>query len=89
MAKVMIEGDPGALEQIQAVLRSAGLGPVEVEWISPAASVAVIPPAPAHWAALAGHAPGLAYADWRDEILSLVDAPPPARGLVTALRRAG
>ena len=91
MAKVLIEGDPGALEQIQAVLQSAGLAAIDVEWVSRGATVAVMPSAPAHWAAFADHEPGLGYADWRDEVLSLVGSadPAPALGAVTQLRRAG
>jgi hypothetical protein len=33
---------------------------------------------PGSWAALADFAPDLSYADWRDEVLSLLDAGGPA-----------
>ena len=91
MARVLVEGDAGAVEQIKAVLHSAGLTSVDVEWVPRAASVAVMPPAPVHWAAFADHAPGLTYVDWRDEVLSLVGGVEPTlvRPGVTPLRKAG
>ena len=47
MAKVFVEGDLDALDQIQTALRSAGLDSVDVEFVSRSRSVTrtVSPPA--------------------------------------------
>jgi hypothetical protein len=98
MAKVFVEGDIDTLDQIQAALRSAGLASVDVELVDRPRAVAVMPPTPGNWAAFAELGTDLAYADWRDEVLSLVDGEDPAtlrtalslcEGVVTSLRRAG
>jgi hypothetical protein len=91
MAKVFIEGDHEACELIGAALRSAGLSTVDVEFVVRTREVTPLPAAPGNWAALADLSPDLGYADWRDEVLSLVDAAEagPVRPVVTDLRRAG
>jgi hypothetical protein len=98
MAKVFVEGDHEAFDLIAAALRSAGLSTVDVELMPRPREVAPFPAAPGNWAALADLASDLSYADWRDEVLSLVDTEEPgtlrsARSLcetvVTDLRRAG
>ena len=91
MAKVFIEGDHEACELIGAVLRSAGLSTVDVEFVARVREVAPFPAAPGNWAAFADLSPDLGYADWRDEVLSLVHTPVagPVRPVVTDLRRAG
>jgi hypothetical protein len=96
MAKVYVEGDHEALDQIAAVLRSAGLSTVDIEFVARSREVTELPVTPANWAAFADLAPDLSYADWRDEVFSLVDASEPdtlraARSLCETvdLRRAG
>ena len=91
MARVFVEGDPEAFALIAAALRSAGLSTVDVELVPRAREVAAFPAAPATWAAFADLAPDLTYADWRDEVLSFVDARATvaARPAVTWIRRAG
>jgi hypothetical protein len=98
MAKVFVEGDLDALDQIQTALRTAGLESVDVELVARSRPVTPLPPAPGNWAAFADMAADLPYADWRDEVLSLVDGEDPAalrtalslcESVVTNLRRAG
>ncbi len=97
MAKVYVEGDHEALDQIAAVLRSAGLSTIDIEFVGRSREVAELPATPGNWAAFADLAPDLSYSDWREEVLSLVDVEEPvalraARTLcetVTDLRRAG
>ena len=78
MAKVFIEGDHEALERIMAALRSAGLSTVDIQFAVRSREVAELPATPGNWAAFADLAPDLPYADWRDEVLSLVGAGEPA-----------
>ena len=78
MAKVFVEGDHEALERIAAALRSAGLSSVEIQFAVRSREVAELPATPGNWAAFADLAPDLPYADWRDEVLSLVGAGEPA-----------
>jgi hypothetical protein len=98
MARVYVEGDHEALDRITAALRSAGLSGVDVELAARPPDVRRLPAAPGNWAAYADVGPELSYADWRDEILSLL--PPDERGpfrpaptlaepAPAALRRAG
>jgi hypothetical protein len=98
MAKVFVEGDLDALDQIQTALRSAGLDSVDVEFVFPSRSVTQFPAAPGNWAAFADMGTDLPYTEWRDEVLSLVDGEDPAalrtalslcESVVTNLRRAG
>ena len=98
MTKVFVEGDLDALDQIQIALRSAGLGSVDVELVARSRAVTPFPTAPGNWAAFADMAADLPYAEWRDEVLSLVDGEDPAAlrtalslcgSVVTNLRRAG
>jgi hypothetical protein len=77
MAKVYVEGDHEALDQIAAVLRSAGLSTVDIEFVARSREVTELPVTLANWAAFADLAPDLSYADWRDEVFSLVDASEP------------
>lgn len=78
MAKVFVEGDHEALDQIAAALRSAGLSTVDIQFVARSRGVTELPATPGNWAAFADLAPELCYADWRDEVLSLVDAEEPA-----------
>ena len=98
MAKVFVEGDLDVLDQIRTALRSAGLESVDVELVARSRAVTQFPTAPANWAAFADMAADLPYAEWRDEVLSLVDGEDPAalrtalslcESVVTNLRRAG
>jgi len=98
MAKVFVEGDHEALNLIAAALRSAGLTTVDVEFVARSREVTPLPSPPGNWATFADLAADLPYADWRDEVLSLVDAEEPAalrsalalcESVVTDLRRAG
>jgi hypothetical protein len=98
MAKVFVEGDLDALDQIQTALRSAGLESVDVEFVARSRAVTQFPTTPSNWAAFADMAADLPYAEWRDEVLSLVDSEDPAAlrtalslcgSVVTNLRRAG
>ena len=98
MAKVFVEGDLDALEEIRAALRSAGLESLDIELMARPPEVAVLPATQGNWAAFADMAADLPYADWRDEVLSLVDGQDPAalrtalslcESVVTNLRRAG
>jgi len=98
MAKVFVDGDRDALDQIQAALRSAGLASFDVELVARPAEVTVLAPTPGNWAAFAEMAPDIPYAEWRDEVLSLVGGEDPAAlrtalslcgSVVTDLRRAG
>ena len=77
MAKVFVEGDYEALAQIAAVLRSAGLPTVDIEFGARVGEVTQLPATPANWKAFADLAPDLCYADWRVEVLSLVDSEEP------------
>jgi len=78
MAKVLVEGDREALDQIAAALRTAGLSTADIQFVVRAREVTELPTAPGSWAAFADLAPELSYADWRDEVLSLVAAEEPA-----------
>ena len=78
MAKVFVEGDHEALERIAAALCSAGLSTVDIQFAARAREVTDFPATPGNWAAFADLAPELCYADWRDEVLSLVGADVPA-----------
>ena len=78
MAKVFVEGDHEALDQIAAALRSAGLSTADVQFVVRPREVTDLPATPGNWAAFADLAPELSYADWRDEVLSLVHAEEPA-----------
>ncbi|MDQ1517942.1 MAG: hypothetical protein QOE80_3772 [Actinomycetota bacterium] len=98
MPKVFVDGDLVALDQIQTALRSAGLESVDVELVARSRPVTPLPSAPCNWAAFADMGADLPYADWRDEVLSLVDGDDPAtlrtalslcESVVTNLRRAG
>jgi hypothetical protein len=98
MAKVFVEGDLESFDLIAAALRSAGLSTVDLELIPRPREVTQLPATPGNWAAFADLAADLSYADWRDEVLSLVDAEEPAalrsalslcETVVTDLRRAG
>ena len=97
MGKVFIEGDHEALDRIAAALRSAGLSTDEIQFVARSREVTELPANPGNWAAFADLAPDLSYADWRDEVLSLVGTGEPAalrsaRSLcesVSDLRRAG
>lgn len=85
-----------ALSVITA-LRSAGLATIEVELAPRRWDVSPLPSVPGSWPLLADVGPELAHADWRNEVLSLIDAagsgsmrPTSARPepLVTVLRPA-
>ena len=98
MAKVFVDGDPETLDRIVAALRAAGLSAVDVELAARPPEVAPFPAVPGNWAAFASLVPDLSYAEWREELLSLVDAEEPAalrsaltlcESVVTDLRRAG
>jgi hypothetical protein len=98
MPKVFVDGDLVALDQIQTALRSAGLESVDVELVARSRPVTPLPSVPCNWAAFADMGADLPYADWRDEVLSLVDGDDPAtlrtalslcESVVTNLRRAG
>jgi hypothetical protein len=98
MAKVFFDGDSETLDQIAAALRAAGLSAVDVELTGRPREVAPFPAVPGNWATLADLGTDLTYAEWRKEVLSLVDAGEPAilqRALSlcepvdTDLRRAG
>jgi hypothetical protein len=78
MAKVFVEGDHEALDRIAAALQSAGLSTVDIQFVARTREVTELPATPGNWAAFADLAPELTYADWRDEVLSLVDAETPA-----------
>jgi len=83
MAKVFVEGDHEALDRIAAALRSAGLTTIDVQFAVRGRGVTPLPAPPGNlaqgnWAAFADLAPELSYADWRDEILSLIGAGEPA-----------
>jgi hypothetical protein len=79
MAKVFVEGDREALERIAAALRSAGLSTVDVQCaVVRAREVTALPAMVGNWAAFADLAPELSYADWRDEVLSLIGGAEPA-----------
>ena len=89
---------PRPSDRIAAALRAAGLSAVDVELTARPREVAPFPAAPWNWAAFADLGTDLSYAEWRDEVLSLVDAEEPAtlrsaltlcESLVTDLRRAG
>lgn len=71
MAKLLVEGDLRALEVITAALRSAGLATIEVELVPRRWDVS---PFPGSWPLLADVGPELAHADWRNEVLSLIEA---------------
>ncbi|HTC82310.1 MAG TPA: hypothetical protein VK848_12320 [Acidimicrobiia bacterium] len=98
MAKVFVEGDHEALDQIAAALHAAGLSTVDVELVSRPREVTQLPATPGNWAAYADLGADLSYSDWRDEVLSLVDAEEPGtlrsalalcETVVTDFRRAG
>jgi hypothetical protein len=102
MAKVFVEGDLDALDQIQTALRAAGLESVDIELVARPRPVSRFPAAPGNWAAFADMAADLPYAEWRDEVMGLVDGEDPAtlrtalslcesvgESMVTNLRRAG
>jgi hypothetical protein len=98
MAKVFVEADPEAFDLIAGALRSAGLSTVDIERVIRPREVTQFPAAPGNWAAFADLAPELTYTEWREEVLSLVDAEEPAtlrsalslcETIVTDLRRAG
>jgi hypothetical protein len=98
MAKVFVEGDPEAFDLIAAALHSAGLSSHDVELVARPREITRFPAAPGNWAALADLAPDLTYTEWREEVLSLVDAEEPAalrsalslcETVVTDLRRVG
>ena len=98
MAKVFVEGDPDAFDLIAAALHSAGLSSIDVELVARPREITQLPAAPGNWAAFADLAADLPYADWRDEVLSLVGGEEPAtlrsaltlcESVVTDLRRAG
>lgn len=74
MAKLLVEGDSTALEVITAALRSAGLAAIEVELAPRRWDVSPFPSVPGSWPLLAEVSPELAHADWRNEVLSLIDA---------------
>ena len=97
MAKMFVEGDHEAFDLIAAALASAGLSTVDLELV-PRREVTRWPATPGNWAAFADLGADLSYADWRDEVFSLVDAEEPAalrsalslcETVVTDLRRAG
>jgi len=77
MAKVFVEGDHEALDLIAAALRSAGLSTIDIQFVVRSREVTELPATPGNWAAFADLAPDLSYADWRDEVLSLVDLEEP------------
>ena len=98
MAKMFVEGDHEAFDLIAAALASAGLSTVDLELVPRPRQVTQWPATPGNWAAFADLGADLSYADWRDEVLSLVDAEEPAalrsalslcETVVTDLRRAG
>lgn len=74
MARVRVEGDWSTFELIAAALRSAGLPGVEIEYTFQRAEVVPLSAAPRTMVELAGVSPELAYVDWRNEMLALVDA---------------
>jgi hypothetical protein len=99
MAKVYVEGDHEALDEITAVLRSAGRSTIDIdiEFVVGSREVTELPATPGNWATFADLAPDLSYSDWREEVLSLVDveepvalrAAPTLCETVTDLRLAG
>jgi len=98
MARVFVEGDHEAFDRITTALRSAGLSAVDVEFVARSREVTRLPAQSSNWAALADLGADLSYTDWRDEVLSRVDAVPPAslrsasglcETVVADLRRAG
>lgn len=98
MAKVFVDGDLEVLDRIAAALRAAGLSSVGIELMERPREVTRFPAAPGNWAAFADLATDLTYAEWREEVLSLVDAEEPAtlrsamalcEPIATDLRRAG
>jgi len=98
MAKVFVEGDHEAFDRITTALRAAGLSAVDVEVVARSRDVSRLPATPMYWAAFADLGADLSYADWREEVLSLVDAEEPdalrsalalCETVVTDLRRAG
>jgi len=98
MAKVYVDGDSETLDRIAAALRAAGLSAVHVELADRRRDVAPFPAVPGNWAGLADLGTDLTYAEWREEVLSLVDAEEPAtlrtalslcEPVVSDLRRAG
>ena len=98
MAKVFVDSDSETLDRITAALQAAGLSAVDVEPMARLREVAPFPPLPINWSALADLGADLPYAEWREEVLSLVDAEEPAtlrtalslcESVPTDLRRAG
>jgi hypothetical protein len=98
MAKMFVDGDSETLDRITAALRAAGLSVVDVEPMARLRGVAPFPAAHVNWSALADLGADLPYAEWREEVLSLVDAEEPATlrnalwlcdPVPPALRRAG
>ena len=98
MARVFVEGDPEAFDQIAAALHSAGLSSLDVELVARPPQITRLPAAPGNWATFADLAVDLTYTEWREEVLSLVDAEEPAalrsalslcETVVTDLRRVG
>jgi len=73
MAKVFVEGDLDALDEIQTALRAAGLESVDIELVARPRPVSRFPAAPGNWAAFADMAADLPYAEWRDEVMGLVN----------------
>jgi len=97
MARVFVDGDLEALDRVTAALRSAGLS-IDVEPIARPPEVRRLPSSPRSWAAYADLGADLSYADWRDEVLSLVaseqsavlrTAPARAAAVPAEVRRAG
>jgi hypothetical protein len=74
MPKVFVEGDSDTCELIAAAMRAAGLLSIDVEMLSRPGGVTPLPAPSGRWAALADLADDLSYADWRTEMLGLVDA---------------
>jgi hypothetical protein len=98
MATVFVEGDLEAYDLVVAALRSAGVSSVDVELTPRPPEVTRFPAVPGNWAAFADLAADLPYTEWREQVLSLVDAEEPAmlrsalilcEPVVTDLRRAG
>jgi hypothetical protein len=98
MAKVFVDGDSETLDRITVALRAAGLSGVDVEPLAGLREVAPFPTVQGNWSALADLGTDLPYAEWRDEVLSLVVTEEPAslrmalslcEPVPTDLRRAG
>jgi hypothetical protein len=95
MTKVVVDGDRPVFELVTAAVRSAGLSTVEVMFAPRRPDLCRFPAVAGRWADLADVEPELGHADWRTEVLCMIDAtgsgsvrPGRPEHIVTALRPA-